>query len=127
MPTPHPGDYSFKRRSTRVAAGVFLDIRGTDGNGQPFLERRVTLEVSFQGCKYFSRYALAPNSWVTLEISNKLENSTSQDVRARVAWRRRSQRLRGLFLVGVEFEAPGNVWGIDYPSVEVRSFSMHEA
>jgi len=29
-------------------------VRGIDGNGQPFLERRVTLEVSFQGCKFFS-------------------------------------------------------------------------
>jgi curved DNA-binding protein CbpA len=127
MATPHPGDYSFKRRSTRVAAGVFLDIRGIDGTGQPFLERRVTLEVSFQGCKYFSRYALPTNSWVTLEISNKLENSASQDVRARVAWRRRSQRLRGLFLVGVEFEAPGNVWGIANPPEDWRQPDLPKA
>jgi|HubBroStandDraft_6_1064221.scaffolds.fasta_scaffold38888_2 Flp pilus assembly protein TadD len=120
MVTQTPGKFSFKRRSTRIPAGVFLDIKGVDGNGKPFLERRVTLEVSFQGCKYFSRYALPKDSWVILEFSNKSENAAIQEVRARVAWRRRSQRLQGLYLVGVEFEAPGNVWGIANPPEDWR-------
>ncbi len=95
MVAPNPAHNSTKRRSTRVAAGVFLRVRGIDGNGQPFMEQRVTLEVSFQGCKYFSRYALPTNSWLTLEISNKQENSASQHFRARVAWLSRSRTLRG--------------------------------
>ena len=120
MVAPNPTNNSTKRRSTRVAAGVFLRVRGIDGNGQPFMEQRVTLEVSFQGCKYFSRYALPTNSWLTLEISNKLENSASQHFRARVAWLSRSRTLRGLFQVGVEFEAPGNVWGLANPPEDWR-------
>src|ERR1700686_4721979 len=112
MVTPPPAHYSFKRRSTRVIAGESLRVRGIDANGQPFMEQRVTLEVSFQGCKYFSRYALPKNSWLTLEIPNKQENSTSHQLRARVAWLHRSRTLQGLFQVGVEFEAPGNVWGL---------------
>jgi curved DNA-binding protein CbpA len=55
-----------------------------------------------------------------MDISNKSENPTSQSVRARVAWCRRSKQLGGLFLVGVEFEAPGNVWGIPDPPDDWR-------
>jgi curved DNA-binding protein CbpA len=120
MPTSTSGHRPYKRRSTRVEAGVFLDVRGVDGNGQAFMERRVTLEVSYHGCRYFSRYALQVNSWVTMDISNKSEIPTSQTVRARVAWCRRSKHLGGLFLVGVEFEAPGNVWGIANPPEDWR-------
>lgn len=99
---------------------MFLDVRGVDGSGQPFMERRVTLEVSFHGCRYYSRYALQLNSWVNMEISNKSENLTGRSVRARVAWCRRSKHLGGLFQVGVEFEAPGNVWGIADPPEDWR-------
>jgi hypothetical protein len=120
MVTSHRTDYSSKRRSTRVAASVFLSVRGTDGNGRSFIEQRVTLEVSNQGCKYFSRYALPKNSWLTLEISDKAENSTSQSIRARVVWLRRSRTLQGLFQVGVELEAPGNVWGLANPPDDWR-------
>ena len=115
MSTPKPGQRPYQRRSTRVTAGVFLDIRGTDKTGKTFMERRVTLDISFQGCKYFSRYALPMNSWVTMEISNKNESSPSKEVRARVVWCRRSQQLGGLFQVGVEFEKPGNIWEIADP------------
>src|SRR5271165_1222578 len=115
MSTPKSGQRPHQRRSTRVTAGVFLDIRGTDKAGKKFMERRVTLDVGFQGCKYFSRYALPMNSWVTMEISNKNGNSPSKQVRARVAWCRRSPQLGGLFQVGVEFEKPGNIWEIADP------------
>ena len=120
MATKRPVNLPFKRRSTRVAAGVSMNVRGMDGNGQPFLERRVTLEVSFQGCKYYSRYSLPTNTWLTMEISNGQENTASQPIRARVVWLRRSQQLRGLFQVGVELEAPGNVWGLVNPPDDWR-------
>jgi curved DNA-binding protein CbpA len=120
MATPNTGNRPNKRRSTRVKTGVFLDIRGTDGDGKSFMERRVTLEVSFHGCRYYSRYSLPANSYVTMEISNKKEKSGSADVRARVAWCRRSSHLGGLFLVGVEFETPGNIWDIADPPVDWR-------
>ncbi len=120
MANQHPGTQSFKRRSTRVAAGVSMNVRGLDENGQAFLERRVTLEVSFQGCKYYSRYALATNTWLTVEIPNPRAKSDLQSYKARVAWMRRSPQLRGLFQVGVEFEAPGNFWGLADPPKDWR-------
>jgi tetratricopeptide (TPR) repeat protein len=120
MIAPNPTHYSSKRRSTRVAAGVSVRVRGIDGKGQPFMEQRVTLEVSLQGCKYFSRYALPTNSWLTVEVSNNQENSASQHFRARVAWLHRSRTLRGLFQVGLEFEAPGNIWGLVNPPEDWR-------
>jgi curved DNA-binding protein CbpA len=120
MVTSIPAHYSSKRRSTRVAACVFLRVRGIDENGQPFMEEAGTLEVSSRGCKYFSRYAPATNSWLNLEISNEQETSASQHFRARVAWLRKSRNLRGLFQVGVEIEAAGNVWGLADPPGDWR-------
>jgi len=120
MVTANPPQHSIKRRSTRVASSVFMTVRGTDGNGHPFTEQRVTLEVSFQGCKFFSRYALQPDSWLTVEITHKDKSAVAQTLRARVAWLRRSKHLRGLFHVGVEFEVPGNVWGLANPPEDWR-------
>jgi len=120
MATPNTGNRSSMRRSTRVKTGVFLDIRGTDADGKSFLERRVTLEVSFHGCRYYSRYALPANSYVTMEISTKNEKSAPADIRARVAWCHRSRQLGGLFHVGVEFETPGNIWDIVDPPADWR-------
>ena len=84
------------------------------------MEQTGTLEVSFQGCKYFSKYALPTNSWLTVEIPNEKEDSTSQRFRARVAWVRKSRNLRGLSQVGVELEAPGNVWSLANPPEDWR-------
>lgn len=120
MATPNTRNPANKRRSTRVKTGVFLDIRGTDGDGKSFMERRVTLEISFHGCRYYSRYSLPANSYVTMEVSNKNEKSASTDIRARVAWCRRSRQLGGLFQVGVEFENPGNIWDIADPPADWR-------
>lgn len=120
MTTPISANRPNKRRSTRVNTGVFLDITGTDKDGKPFMERRITLEVSFHGCRYYSRYALPPNSYVTMEASNKSETRSATNVRARVAWCRRSRHLGGLFQVGVEFETPGNVWELADPPADWR-------
>ncbi|MBZ5662259.1 MAG: DnaJ domain-containing protein [Acidobacteriia bacterium] len=120
MAIQRPQAQSSKRRSTRVAAGVSMNVRGLDANGQAFVERRVTLEVSFQGCKYYSRYELPKDTWLTVEIPNQKKDLNLQPYRARVAWLRRSPQLRGLFQVGVEFEAPGNFWGLANPPEDWR-------
>jgi tetratricopeptide (TPR) repeat protein len=120
MVTSNPPRPSSKRRSTRVASSVSVKIRGTDGAGQPFVEQRVTLEVSFQGCKFFSRYALPLDSWLIVEVPNEERKSDASNFRARVAWLRRSRTLKGLFQVGVEFEAAGNIWGLANPPEDWR-------
>lgn len=126
MANQRPGTQSSKRRSTRVAAGVSVNVRGLDGNGQAFVERRVTLEVSFQGCKYYSRYDLPKDSWLTVEIPSQQKEPKPQPYRARVAWLRRSPQLRGLFQVGLEFEAPGNFWGLADPPQDWRHVEAPE-
>lgn len=80
----------------------------------------MTLEVGFQGCKFYSRYALPKDSWVSMEIANPQPNLKSNRIRARVVWMRRSRTLRGLFQVGVELESPGNVWGLSNPPADWR-------
>jgi hypothetical protein len=106
------------RRSTRVAQSVMMTVTGVDGNGEPFTEQTGTLELSSQGCKYFSRHALAKNAWLTLEIAGEPDESPAQKYRARVVWSRKSRNLPGLFQVGVEFEAAGNVWGLADPPAD---------
>lgn len=97
-----------------------MNVRGIDADGKAFLERRVTLEVSFQGCRYYSRYDLPKDTRLIVEIPHPQEKSSLQSFKARVAWLRRSPQLRGLFQVGVEFEAPGNFWGIANPPEDWR-------
>ncbi len=79
------------------------------------MEQTGTIELSFQGCRYFSRHPVPKNSWLSLEIPSEQAHSLPQHSRARVAWVCKSRNLRGLFQVGVEFEAPGNVWGLANP------------
>lgn len=119
-PSAAPADHSSKRRSTRVAASVTLKVRGIDGSGQPFLEETKTVEVGLQGCKYLSRYALPTNSWLSVEVLNEHDNSSSPHFPARVTWLRKSRKQSGLFQVGVEFEAPGNVWRLANPPEDWR-------
>jgi tetratricopeptide (TPR) repeat protein len=99
---------------------VFLTVKGVDGSGQSFTEQTGTLELGFQGCRYFSRHAIPKNSWVTVEIVNEKADSPARRCQARVAWVRKSQSLPGLFQVGVEFEAPGNIWGLAEPPEDWR-------
>jgi len=68
MVTPDTAHYASRRRSTRVSEAVFLKVTGSDGDGQSFLEQTGTIELSFQGCRYFSRHAVPKDSWLMLEI-----------------------------------------------------------
>ena len=109
-----------RRRSTRVPQSVILTVTGIDGNGQPFMEQTGTLELSLQGCSYFSRHALPRNSWLSLEILNEQAGSPPRRSQARVAWVRKTRNLPGLFQVGVEFEVASNVWGLADPPEDWR-------
>jgi curved DNA-binding protein CbpA len=120
MPSTQAGQNAEKRRSTRIATGVFVRVRGVDASGKPFSEDRWTLNISFQGCKFLSRYSHPLDSWVTLEIFDDRKQAFSQPYRSRVTWRGRSQQLQGLFQVGVEMEGPGNLWGIANPPKDWR-------
>jgi len=121
MPIAHSAG---RRRSTRVAQAVFLNVAGLDADGLPFEEQTGTMELSFHGCRYFSRHDVLKNSWLTLQGISSEGVSPLPHFRARVVSVRKSQRLPGLLQVGVELEAPGNVWGVASPPVDWRESSV---
>ncbi len=104
-----------RRRSTRIVQSVPLTIIGVDAAGQPVQEHTAAFAVNWHGCRYFSKHPAKENTWVTLEIPPVPGSSERRRFRARVAWSRRSQRLKDVYQVGVEFEIPGNLWGILNP------------
>jgi len=113
-----------QRRSTRVVQAVPLVVARVDAVGRPLKEQTATLSVNCHGCRYFSRYAIERNTWLTLEIPREHAGAEPLRLRARVAWTQRSRKLRGLYQVGVEFERPGNVWGIPSPPEDWQRFAI---
>jgi curved DNA-binding protein CbpA len=111
--TSSPG--GTKRRSTRIRKAVPLKVNGRDTAGQPFQEETATLELGFQGCRYFSNHRVRENTWLTLEIPGQSQGGKPLRLRARVAWTRSARWLPGVFQIGVELESPGNVWGVAAP------------
>jgi hypothetical protein len=104
-----------KRRSTRVAHGQRILVRGTDALSQPFKESTTTVGVNCYGCQYQSKHYVQKNSVVTLEISYSDPKLAPRIVRGRVVWVQRPRTFRNLYLIGVEFDVAGNVWGIHSP------------
>jgi hypothetical protein len=107
-----------KRRSTRVSQNIFFKLRGIGGDGKPFVEETGTLELSFHGCKCFSRHAVKKNLRITLELSSEEASAAPRRIQGRVAWARTSRNLPGLYQVGVEMDAPGNPWRVTSPPAD---------
>ncbi len=104
-----------KRRSTRIVQAVPLTVTGVDALGQPFKERTTTVMVNIHGCKYQSKHYVPKNSMVTLDIPRPEPGQPAHSVQGRVVWVQRPRTVRELFQIGLEFEVPGNVWGIAFP------------
>ena len=104
-----------KRRSTRIVQAVPLTVTGVDALGQPFKERTTTVMVNCHGCKYQSKHYVPKNSIVTLDIPRPEPGRPPHSVQGRVVWVQRPRTVRELFQIGLEFETPGNVWGIAFP------------
>ena len=104
-----------KRRSTRIVQAVPLTVTGVDALGQPFKERTTTVMVNCHGCKYQSKHYVPKNSVVTLDIPTPEPGRPPHSVQGRVVWVQRPRTVRELFQIGLEFETPGNVWGIAFP------------
>lgn len=103
------------RRSTRVERPVPLMISGHDGFGQEFLERTAAVTLNLHGCRYPSRHDCNVGSWVMLQIGEPALGENTRLVRAQVRSVHLPRSARELFHVGVELEAPANVWGIPTP------------
>jgi hypothetical protein len=102
-----------KRRSTRIVQAVPITVTGTDALGQPFKERTTTVMVNCHGCKYQSKHYVPKNSMITLDIPRP--EGGPFHTQGRVVWVQRPRTVRELFQIGLEFEVPGNFWGIAFP------------
>ena len=102
-----------KRRSTRIVQAVPITVTGTDALGQPFKERTTTVMVNCHGCKYQSKHYVPKNSMVTLDIPRP--EGGPFHTQGRVVWVQRPRTVRELFQIGLEFEIPGNFWGVAFP------------
>jgi len=98
-----------------VAHAVRILVRGTDALSQPFEESTTTVGVNCDGCQYQSKHYVQKNSVVTLEIPRSDPKLAPRIIRGRVVWVQRPRTFRHLYLIGVEFDVAGNVWGIHSP------------
>ncbi len=99
------------RRSTRLEEIIPVTVRGVDVERGPYCESVSTSSVSCHGCKYESKYEVVDNSVVILEL-NGGKPGTNSTARGRVKWSKRPPYPGALFQTAIEFDAPGNVWGI---------------
>src|SRR6202167_5284388 len=111
LPSNEPGTQ--KRRSTRIVQAIPITVSGTDALGQPFKERTTTVMVNCHGCKYQSKHYVPKNSIVKLDIPQP--EGGPFHTQGRVVWVQRPRTVRELFQIGLEFEVPGNFWGIAFP------------
>ena len=101
------------RRSTRVERSVPLIVLGQNQMGEPFMERTASVTLSKHGCRYPSRHDYGVGTSVTLQLMGSITgNEKPKTMRAIVRSIHPPASLRELQQVGVEFETPGNVWGI---------------
>jgi hypothetical protein len=113
LPSSDPGTQ--KRRSTRIVQAIPITVSGTDALGQPFKERTTTVMVNCHGCKYQSKHYVPKNSIVKLDIPQPEAGGKPKSTEGRVVWVQRPRTVRELFQIGLEFEVPGNAWGIAFP------------
>jgi hypothetical protein len=113
LPSSDPGTQ--KRRSTRIVQAIPITVSGTDALGQPFKERTTTVMVNCHGCKYQSKHYVPKNSIVKIDIPQPEAGSKPKTAEGRVVWVQRPRTVRELFQIGLEFEVPGNTWGIAFP------------
>lgn len=111
--TTIPETRSDARRSTRIGQAVPLIVSGLDRMGQKFLEQTSAVTINCHGCRYPSRYAHQPGSWIALGILDQEAKSKPKLVRAQVRFMRLPGSPRDLYQVGVELETPANIWGIN--------------
>jgi hypothetical protein len=109
------------RRSSRVERQIPLLVSGHDGVGQEFLEQTAAISLNLHGCRYTSRHECQVGSWITLQlIEATLGAKPSSMMRAQVKSVYPPLNPRELFHVGVELEAPGNIWGISPTPLDWR-------
>ena len=111
------------RRSTRVQQAIPLAVKGVDSFRGPYHEEVSTVTINCHGCLYESKFDVLPNAFVILELNGDSGNPTPISKRGRVKWTQRPVDRGGVGLTAIEFEEPGNLWGIDSPPNDWLPFS----
>jgi hypothetical protein len=101
-----------KRRSSRIAQRIPINVDGIDMLGQPFKEKTFTVVISSHGCSYSSKHHVPRNALVTLGVPSATSALPPRSTVARVVWVRRPHSVKELFTISVEFRTPGGIWGI---------------
>jgi hypothetical protein len=110
------------RRSTRLNAVVPITVMGVDSYRGPYREDVSTVSVSCHGCRYESKHDVLTNSWVMLELNGKDHGTETVSARGLVKWVKRPPETAGTYETAIEFEDPGNIWGIDAPPQDWLTF-----
>jgi hypothetical protein len=102
------------RRSTRIQRAVRLMIVGQNRQGQPYREKMSTVSLNLHGCCYQSWHNSHLGAKIDLQVTEGFDVK-SPVVRARVRSVRPPMSHSELYLIGVEFDTPANIWGIASP------------
>src|SRR5467141_3955365 len=108
------------RRSTRLERAIPLIIMGKDKLGDLSEETTSAVSLNLHGCRFSSRHDYPVETWVNLQVTEPNGEAKSPPVRAKVRSVRVPKTPLELYQVGVELEAPGNVWGIPAPPEDWR-------
>ncbi|MGB0034855.1 MAG: hypothetical protein WBP79_05210 [Candidatus Acidiferrales bacterium] len=111
------------RRSTRLSKAIPLTVMGVDSWRGPYREQVSTLTISCHGCKYDSKNQVLENSLVILEFKGDKQGAPTVSARGRVKWIKRLDESGGLFQTAIEFEDPGNIWGVETPPKDWLPFN----
>ena len=103
------------RRSTRIDRTVPLVVVGQTKLGLSFQERTSAVSLNLHGCRYPSRHDYAVGSWIGLQVLEANGENAAPVMRAQVRSIHPPMSPRELYQIGVELEAPSNVWGVPSP------------
>jgi hypothetical protein len=103
------------RRSTRIDRTVPLVVVGQTKLGLSFQERTSAVSLNLHGCRYPSRHDYAVGSWIGLQVLEPNGENAAPVMRAQVRSIHPPMSPRELYQIGVELEAPANVWGVPSP------------
>jgi hypothetical protein len=129
--TPPISTSGAKRRSTRIVHAVPLLVSWVDSHASTIVEKTATVSINCHGFQYFSRQRPPKDASATFQIvaNKKKEDKTAAHPAypGRIAWARKSRRLDGLFLVGLELGIPLNIWDVDEVPEDWAAFSPSAA
>ncbi len=89
------------------------------------IEDTTTVSINCHGFQYFSRHRPQKGAKISFQVIENNGHNLGQPTSylGRVAWARKSRRLDGLCLVGIELGIPLNIWGFDEVPEDWAAFS----